>query len=171
MSETDTEQTVVTIAELENNPAGIVKRWIAELALADKAESNWRTEATSIYDKYDAEKAEANSFSILWPNTETLLPAVYNSTPQPDVRRRFRDADSVGKVASTILERSLSYQIDDYDFDNEIADTVLDVLLPGVGVAEIEREPVFVQISGDKVEPAPVAGAYREDAAAAGGSQ
>lgn len=158
----DTEQTVVRIEEIESSPKGVVKRWMAELALADKAEEDWRKEAGEIYDLYDGEKAKANSFNILWSNTETLLPAIYNSTPQPDVRRRFRDPDPTGKVASTVLERSLSYQVDDYDFDAEIEDVALDLLLPGRGVARIEYEPQFVTVGPDGVTPGAPAGAYQE---------
>lgn len=171
MAEADPEKTVITIDELEKNPRGIVRRWVAELALADEAEKEWRKEGLEVYDLYDAKDTKANSFNILWSNTETLLPAVYNSTPQPDVRRRFRDPDPVGKVASTVLERSLSYQIDDYDFDNEITDAVLDVLLPGRGVARIEYEPEFVEVGPDGVQPGLTAGAYIEPVESDGSSQ
>jgi hypothetical protein len=169
MAEADIEQTLLTTAELEKDDRGIVRRWLAELALADKAEEKWRKEGCEIYDLYEGEETRENSFNILWSNTETILPAVYNSTPQPDVRRRFRDPDPVGKVASTVLERSLSYQIDDYDFDAEIEDAVLDALLPGRGVVRINYEPEFVKITQQGAAPAPVAGAFVQDAAAAGG--
>lgn len=149
-------------SDIEGTSRGIVKRWLAELALASEDEEDWRKEAHDILDLYDSNKSKANSFNILWSNTETLRPAVYNSTPQPDVRRRFRDADPVGKVASTVLERALSYQIDDYDFDAEIRDSVLDLLLPGRGVARIVYEPHFVSVTRDGMQPAPRAGAYQE---------
>lgn len=149
-------------SDIEGTDRGIVKRWLAELALSSEDESDWRKEAQEVLDLYDSKKSKANSFNILWSNTETLRPAVYNSTPEPDVRRRFRDADPVGKVASTVLERALSYQIDDYDFDAEVQDVVLDVLLPGRGVARIVYEPHFVQVTSDGVKPAPRAGAYQE---------
>jgi hypothetical protein len=156
------EVTLTTAADIESTPKGIVRRWLAELNLAAEAEKDWRKEAKDIWELYEAKNTKANSFNILWSNTETLLPAVYNSTPEPDVRRRFRDADPQGKIASTILERSLSYQIDDYDFDDEIQDVVLDVLLPGRGVARIVYEPHFVEVSDDGMKPAPAAGAYQE---------
>jgi len=158
----DEEVILTTPADIEGTPRGIVKRWIAELDLASSAESDWRKEAKEILDLYDGKQTKLNSFNILWSNTETLRPAVYNSTPQPDVRRRFRDPDPVGKVASTILERSLSYQIDDYDFDSEIQDTVLDVLLQGRGVARVLYEPHFVNVTPDAITPADRAGAYQE---------
>ncbi len=158
----DVEVTLTTVADIEGTSKGIVRRWCAELNLASDAEKDWRNEATGVWELYEAKQSKANSFNILWSNTETLRPAVYNSTPEPDVRRRFRDADPTGKVASTVLERSLSYQIDDYDFDAEIQDAVLDVLLPGRGVARIVYEPHFVEVSGDGMKAARPAGAYQE---------
>lgn len=160
---TDTANVILTRPDdIEKSAPGIVKRWKAELALADQAEKDWRKEADDVFKLYDSKDSKANSFNILWSNTETLAPAVYNSTPEPDVRRRFRDADPIGKVASTALERGLSYQIDDYDFDSEIQDVVLDVLLPGRGLARIVYEPHFVQVGQDGVKPAPAAGTYQE---------
>lgn len=156
------EVAITRTSDIEKTPAGVVRRWLAEISLADEAEKEWRTEGGEIYDLYEAKESKANSFNILWSNTETLAPAVYNSTPEPDVRRRFRDDDPVGKVASTVLERSLSYQIDDYDFDSEIKDSVLDTLLPGRGVARIVYEPHFVQVTSNGVQPAKPAGAYQE---------
>jgi hypothetical protein len=50
-------------------------------------------------------------------NIETLLPAIYNSTPSPDVRRRFGDRDPIAKSVSDIVERAISYSVDAYDFD------------------------------------------------------
>lgn len=155
-----TEQSVKTVADLEKDDAGIVTRWLAEIAMADKASENFRNEAKEIWEIYEAEKAVNNSFAILWSNTETLAPAIYNSTPQPDVRRRFRDPDPVGKQAALVLERSLSYQIDDYDFDEEISDAALDMLLPGRGLARIVYEPHFATISKKGVMPAPAAGSF-----------
>lgn len=158
------EVTITRTSDIEKSPQGIVKRWLAEIALADEAEKDWRKEGDETYSLYESKKSKANSFNILWSNTETLRPAVYNSTPEPDVRRRFRDADPVGKVASTVLERSLSYQIDDYDFDNEIQDSVLDVLLPGRGVARIVYEPHFGQVTPEGIKPGKPAGAFESPA-------
>jgi hypothetical protein len=149
-----------TTAELEATPKGVVRRWLAELELADKAESDWRKEGKTCVDVYCAKEGEGSSFPILYSNTETLQPSVYNSTPRPDVRRRFRDQDPIGKMASRVLERALSYQIDDYDFDTEMVDVVQDVLLPGRGLARIKFEPHFVQETPEGVKPGVPAGSF-----------
>lgn len=138
---------IKTLAELEKTPEGVVRRWRAELSLADKEEEKWRESGTDLYKRYRAGKKAADSFNILWSNTETLKPAVYNSTPQPDVRRRFRDADPLGKAVADVTERALSYLIDTQDFDDTLGDAVLDMLVPGRGVARVKYEPTFVLLA------------------------
>lgn len=131
----------------------MLKRWLSELDAAQFTEKDWRKCGEDNWKLYDSEKGEGNVFNILWSNTETLRPALYNSLPAPDVRRRFRDRDPVARVASEVLERSLKYQIDSYDFDYEIQLTVLDTLIPGRGVARIKYEPKFRPQAGYEPDP------------------
>lgn len=137
---------IATTKEVDATPAGKVKRWLAEWDLADERERTWREDCKKVWELYNSKDLRGSSFNIFWSNTETMRPAIYNSTPNPDVRRRFRDADPIGKVASTILERALAFSIDEYDFDDEIKNVVLDVLIPGRGVARIKYKPTFAPI-------------------------
>lgn len=137
-------------ADVETSPSGIVKRWVAELDLADGEEKDWREEAKKLWEQYEGKNRKTDSFNILWSNTETLAPALYNTTPQPDVRRRFKDADPIGKHVSKLMERALAYQVDAYDFDEEIKAGVLDALICGRWVSRIKYQPVF-----GAVPPAP----------------
>lgn len=161
MSEAALENGVTTVEQLESTPAGLVRRWLSEWDLADKAEKTWRDEVRAVWDLYKSKHPADNTFNILWSNVETLRPAVYNSTPRPDVRRRFRDADPQGKVASTVLERALTFQLDQNDFDHEVQQMVLDVLIAGRGIARELYVPVFGQVDEaregewlDEAEPA-----------------
>ena len=129
--------------ELEKTPQGTVRRWLAELNIAHREEEDWRTEGKKLWEMYEGGKKKAHAFNILWANTELLLTAVYNSTPEPDVRRRFRDADPVGKAVSEILERTLVSQVDEYDFDGEAESFVLDMLLVGRGVPRVKYLPTL----------------------------
>lgn len=138
----DTESPV-TAEELDRSPQGLVRRWLCEWDLADKAESEWREEVEKVWELYKSKKPADNTFNILWSNTETLTPATYNSIPKPDVRRRFRDADPTGKVAATVLERALTYQIDQDDFNHTIQNSVLDIWIVGRGIIREKYEPVF----------------------------
>lgn len=137
-----------TAQSMERTPQGIVRRWLAELDVAKRTEKAWCDEGKDIWSKYEAEKTANSSFNILWSNTDTLAPAVFNSLPTPDVRRRFRDADPVGKQASEIIERTLSYEQDQYDAYKIAQDAVLDMLLPGRGVIRVRYIPLM---DGDKV--------------------
>ena len=67
--------------DLEKDAPGVVKRWLLELKLADKREAEWRKKSARVWDRYRQKDAKKHSFNILWANTETLRPAVYNSLP------------------------------------------------------------------------------------------
>lgn len=122
--------------------SGEVCRWIKEIDLAGRNEKDWRKRGLEVEDEYRKTKDE-NTFNILWANTEVLLPNVYNSTPRPDVRRRFNDPDPTAKQVSEVLKRGISFQLDAYDFDDVITSAILDLLLPGRGIARIQYAPQF----------------------------
>jgi hypothetical protein len=137
-----------SVAEYEKNPKGIVQRWIAELEAAHKAEGEWRTEARKMRGIYEGD--EESAFNIMWSNTETILPSVYNSTPVPDVRRRFRDADPLAKMGCKVIDRALTYELDQYDFDWRVKLHVLDAELIGRGVGRIKYKPAFAAMAKAK---------------------
>lgn len=143
MADVSPSEAIATVDQVERSPQGIVKRWTAELDLASEAEKSWRDKVKELWSLYESEKPTANSFNIFWSNTETLRPACYNSPPKPDVRRRFRDKDPVGKYAADVTQRSLTYLIDAYDFEHQIVQTVLDMLVAGRGVGYVKYEPTF----------------------------
>ena len=139
-------------------PRGIVARWLMELRLADQEEADWRGYAKKAIQRYRNENAPKTrkglpAFNILWANTETLRPAIYNSTPTPDVRRRFADKDPVAKLTSEVLERSIAFSVDDEDFDNKSKFWINDVLLTGRGVARIRYIPTIAQVGPEGSEP------------------
>ncbi len=47
-----------------------------------------------------------------------------------EVRRRYGDADPVGRQTAEVLERALKYVIDAYDFDSRMVKATQDYLLP-----------------------------------------
>lgn len=142
---------------------GVVKRWLLEISLADKLEKDWRKTGNDARDIYRGKKKTQNGFNILWANTEVIRPNLYNSTPKPDVRRRYRDADPVGKQVAEVIERSLSFETDCCDFDGVMEAAVFDSALPGRGLARICFEPYYdgegdaKTLAGAKVYPKPVA--------------
>lgn len=137
------------------DPAKEARRWKKELQLAGKREKDWRSDAEKIIKRYRGEEKKRNRFNVLWANTETLRPAIYNSRPNPDVRRRFRDADPVGKAVSEVLERSLSVFVDGDETDDAITNDVLDGLLSGRGVSRIRYVPKIATIPPKETDKSP----------------
>lgn len=135
-----------TPEEFGTNGQGVVRRWLTELQMASREEKNWREDGVKILGKYRLTDRKKNAFNILYSNTETLRPALYNSLPQPDVRRRFKDADQIGRCVSDVLVRALQFSFDTTRFDEQIKMDVLDMLLPGRGVSRVRYIPSLVQV-------------------------
>lgn len=146
---------------------GQVKRWFMEIDLASKNEREWRRRARDVVARFRAGDAEAGQtsqspeFNILWSNTEVMRPVLYNSTPEPDVRRKWRAEDDTGKRAAVVLERALKTVVDStvYDFDHVMNLAVLDVLLPGRAVTRVRYEPKLRTV---EPEPIPVMDEFGE---------
>ena len=126
-------------------PAGVVQRWVKEIALYEKDAGRWHEKGRKIVKRYKDERSvsqeNAARFNILWSNIQTFLPACYGRNPKPEVERRFKDKDPVGRVASEVLERSLAFVISDTDFKQLVRAALLDRLLPGRGVLWVRYVP------------------------------
>ena len=127
-----------------------VQSWLAELDSARKRVKDYRKDASRIVKLYEGGKASESPFNILYSNTETLAPALYNNVPRPVVQRRFKDDDPLGKVASDVARRSLEFLIDnelgDYTpFDDLMTQAVLEALVPGEGVTWFKYDASIVE--------------------------
>lgn len=134
------------MAQKKPDLAGLASRWTGQLDLAKQADKDWIERGSKIVKRFrddrDGIAAGERRFNILWSNIRTLLPAVYSRKPRAEVSRRYKDSDPVARVASTILERAIQFEIDEYsDFDSALKNVTLDRLLPGRGVAWVRFEP------------------------------
>lgn len=157
--------TVERASEIGESPESRARRWKLELKLAGKREYAWRRKAKLINEAYTPENPAANTFNVLWTNTETLRQACYNSLPQPLVRRRYHDEDPVGRQVSRVLQRCLDYCQDAYDFDGVIKGDVLCMLLPGRAVSRVRYVPTLKQVGADNAPGALAHSEGSEDAA------
>jgi hypothetical protein len=125
-----------------------LKGWLAAVASYDKEFKTWETRVKKIVERYADEKRKeggTSRFNILWSNVQTIMPAVFARLPKPDVSRRFKDNDPVGRVAALLLERALEFEIDHYpDYRAAMENSVLDRFLGGRAVAWVRYEPVIV---------------------------
>lgn len=151
--------------------AALVRKWMDEIGQALKREKDFRKEGDRINQLYEAQKKAEYQFNILYSNTETLAPALFNSTPRPVVKRRFDDADPMGLLACKLAERSISYLLDTNDptyseFDELMQSAVHEALLPGRGVTRFTYEAEFEEVppvaegeaTGEKVSSETVCG-------------
>lgn len=124
--------------------------WLKKISKARDDEKAWRKEAEKAVAIFEGDmdgltKAGAKpiSYNIYHSNVQTMVPAVYNSSPIPDIRRRYDDPDPQSKLAVDIIERALMYSIDQYEFDSVMVACVQSALTTGRGVVRVRYEPTL----------------------------
>ena len=141
--------------------------WHEQLSHAQKAFDKWEVKAHRVVKRYRDERDgiewPRTKFNILWSNVQILNPSLYGRMPKPQVSRRYEDNDQVGRLASTILERAIEYEVEQFaDFNSTMASVVQDRLLPGRGVGWIRYCPVIAQQPGLEAQGAPNSEVERE---------
>lgn len=126
----------------------LVKYWLAQIDTALKREKKYRKDAKEIVELYEGDKPKEFQFNILYSNTETMAPALFNSAPRPIVKRRFQDNDPKALLASKLGERLLAYLLDDgtqatEDFAETFESVVTSALVPGRGIPWVKYEAEF----------------------------
>ena len=142
--------TIEERSDLGDGDSALYAFWMGQEAIAEKEERPWIKKSRQIVKRYRDDRGDNASgtgtrhrYNILWSNVQTLRPTLYARTPKPDVARRFDDQDDVGRLASTLLERCLSYATDCMDFDTVMSSCVEDKLLPGRGVCRVLYVPTY----------------------------
>lgn len=134
--------------------------WYNCIAQYERTFKEWEGRAEKIVKRYRDDSRSRNNpnakFNILWSNVQTITPAVFARLPRPDVSRRFRDNDPIGRVASMMLERALEYEIEHYgDYASAMKQSVQDRLLGGRGTAWVRYEPHITGEEGGEADGAP----------------
>jgi len=116
----------------------LAEKWLDRISSAKKREYKWRKRGDTINDIYTCEDKSANSYSILYSNTETLKPIVFNRVPSPVIIRTFSDKDNIARDVSTVLERAVKLSNDLGGFDAQVKMARDDYLLAGRGTMRIK---------------------------------
>jgi len=155
----------------EADPKEVARRLIAEIDNSEQSFKEWFKRCKKIQKRYLDERASEQQlqpqrkYNILWSNTQTALPAVYSQTPKPEIERRFRDADPVGRAASQMLERCATYSLACDDFDGSMKSSTLDYLLFGRAVGWLRYKPYFKPADDETTEGAEPNDTPQEDQA------
>ncbi len=85
--------------------------WYETIAQYERTFKEWEGRSDKIVKRYRDDSRSRNNpqakFNILWSNVQTITPAIFARLPRPDVSRRFRDNDPIGRLASMMRERAL----------------------------------------------------------------
>lgn len=144
----DSQAAQIQMGAGSTNDEAVIKYWAKEISDAHEREKDWRKSAMQCVDLYEAVKQKDYQYNVLYSNTETFAPALYNQVPRPVVTRRFKDPDPLGKVCSDVVRRLLSFLSDSNEseyptFDDMMTQAVLEALVPGRGVARFKHEVEF----------------------------
>lgn len=131
-------------AEAFKDHASLWRYWMDAWDVAGEQEADWRKRADNAVKIYrgDETLASTNSFNILYSNVSVKVPAVYNSTPEPDVRPRDRSQKDpqraeAERLTAQAIDLALRYELDEYDFDAVARAIVRDSQIAGRGIGRV----------------------------------
>ncbi len=144
---------------LDQSPEQLASFWLAQIEFSQKKLRQWRKRGDQIIRRYKNRKQEISSsaptiaagqkrMNFVWANTQTQKPILFAQTPKPNVTRRNKDKDPVGRWAAMVLERVLANTLDMQDFDHVLNQDVENLLLPGYACSMVEYVP---QVDGDTI--------------------
>lgn len=138
----------VTLAEPDD---GAHARYCQHIKDYENWSRRWHERSKRIVRRYRDDRAEESAdrrMNVFWSNVEVLKPATFAKKPKPVVERRFRDADPVGRVASEILERAVTFASDAEAFTEVVKACRDDYLIVGRGQAWVRYVPHFSAMPG-----------------------
>jgi len=97
--------------------------------------------------------ANRRQYNMLWANTETLQPVLFNKVPDPVVKRRWPDNSPVARSAAEMLERvtTLNAKREDVSFVDHVNAAVFNILVPGTGVLWARYAPEMTEVDVDGI--------------------
>lgn len=142
--------------ETAGKAAEKVQYWLREVEASCKREQDWRKCAGKLVKLYECEETRKYQFNILYSNTETLLPALFNAHPRPVVQRRFKDEDPIGAAGAKVAQRTLEYLLDNElnsssSFDDIVEQAVLEALVVDRGVTWYRYDAEITSTDLEKV--------------------
>lgn len=132
-----------------------VKRWVQEIKFYETKSKQWEEKGKKILRRFKDDRSPREQkvprFNILWSIIESSRPALFGQNPKPDIERRFRDKDDLGRISSMVLERSITYFVNE-SYGDAVRNAVTDRLLPGRGLVWARYEPHFKDATEDENE-------------------
>jgi len=77
---------------------------------------------------------------LFWSNTQVLRSTIFAKNPIPEIRRRVDSEDPTTKDLADMLEKAISYQVDQADFFSDANRAILDYLITDKGIVRIRYD-------------------------------
>lgn len=126
-------------------------RYVAEINIYEQEAQPWEEKSRKILRRYKDQRSpneeKLSRFNIFWSSLQTLLPAVYAKNPKPNIERRHKDKDDLGRVTAMVLERTTTYYVNTTQFHRAMRATAFDRLTVGRGVPWARYEPHFQDVA------------------------
>ena len=128
-----------------------VAKWTYEIDRYDKRMEKWTRRCAKIIKRYADERGgvaeqKESRYNALWSNIQTLSPALYVKLPKPEIDRRYKDSDPVGRLASELLQRCASFSLT-ADSHAVFRQALADYLLTARGTCWVRYVPHFRDVS------------------------
>lgn len=145
--------------EAINGPMELASFWLNNISYAERKVKSFRTRGDQIVRRYKNKRSTAvptvtnitvgqRRMNVLWANVQTQKPVLYSQTPKPNVTRRNKDKDPIGRWAAIVLERVLINTLDMQPFDHVMNQDVENLLLPGYACSMVEYIP---EVENDQI--------------------
>lgn len=145
---------------------GLGNFWREQIEAASKVEGKWRDSAKAIYEMYacgPGNKA-AGGMNILYANTKTIQPALFQRFPRPLAKRRALDKNPISRTSAQMIEKTVTNQADEGLVEPRIKLGILDHLITGRMVMRLayryqmeqSPKPRKVEVAAIQAPPMPV---------------
>lgn len=136
-SENDVKKAVAGVTANDGKP----NPWPARLESFKKFSEKFHEQSCKIEQRYEDNRdsdvaSGVKKVNMFYSNVTIIKESLYNSLPKPTAERAHKGEfdNEVARVAATIVERGLSYEVSNApNFDQAIKSAIVDRLVPGLG--------------------------------------
>ena len=126
-------------------------KWQQKIVTSEKKYAQYYELISEIRGYYRNERRK-NKQNIFWASVETLKPFLYFKQPLPFIVRRHKTSDDIESIAVKILERALTWDMKQFDFDSVVKYARNDFLLSGMGVLWEQYCPTFRYLGSEMLK-------------------
>lgn len=149
----------------------LAERWLDRIEKREQDCKSWFEDAERVRKRYrnegesvkQGDTRRGRRFNVIWANVNVMKPALYGKDPKPEVERKHKDKDEIGRLASQILERACLVSIQDHTFGDAMKMARDDRLMSARGVTWLQYQPTFGDPEPERLPISEVNGAFQAE--------